>query len=353
MLLVIFGAGASYDSIDSKPPGSPNPGWLIDEEFRPPLAEHLFGSRSVFSAAMLNFTRIQPIIPMLRNTSGKNVETVLRELQDEAGAYPERHSQLMAVRYYLQNVLWQCGDHWKLLSRGVTNYKALLDGINRWRKPYEAVCLVTFNYDTLLEDAMQVVGLTMDDINDYVRHPIYKVFKLHGSVNWARYIETNPYATPYRDLSHIQVALDNIEHADTLRISPEYVQIRQHPCGVLNNRGLVPAIAIPVEKKDRFECPEHHLRQLEQMLPEVDKILMVGWRATEDLFLDLLGHHLKKPLSALIVTWTVAEGAAIRSRLEKGSLQGTSNRWQILPDGFTSCVVNRRTDSFLSQNLTV
>jgi hypothetical protein len=70
------------------------PGWPIDEEFRPPLANELFGFRGVFAETMASLDRIQPIIPHLRWPGGKNVETVLRELQIEADEYPERRRQL-------------------------------------------------------------------------------------------------------------------------------------------------------------------------------------------------------------------------------------------------------------------
>jgi hypothetical protein len=114
MLMVVFGAGASYDSIDVKPPGSSQPGWYIDEEFRPPLAKDLFGFRGLFADAMANFEKLQPIVPILRHAGAKNVETVLRELQDEAGDYPERLRQLMAVRYYLHFVIRECERRWRV-----------------------------------------------------------------------------------------------------------------------------------------------------------------------------------------------------------------------------------------------
>ncbi len=38
-----------------------------------------------------------------------------------------------------------------------------LDQIERWRKPDEQVCIVTFNYDSFLEDALPVVGVKIEN----------------------------------------------------------------------------------------------------------------------------------------------------------------------------------------------
>jgi hypothetical protein len=140
----------------------------------------------------------------------------------------------------------------------------LLDQINRRRSPDEVVYLVTFNYDTLLEDATPVVGLTIAELDHYILgSPAYKVFKLHGSVNWARVVETKP----YRNTNSWLVAQENIERANGLKITSVFVPIRVQPCGLSETGlGLVPAIAIPVEKKADFECPESHLNELERAL---------------------------------------------------------------------------------------
>jgi hypothetical protein len=354
MLMVVFGAGASYDSIDVKPPGTPNPGWPIDEQFRPPLAKDLFGFTELFANAMAKIEKLQPIIPILRRTGGKNVEAVLRELQDEAGAYPERLCQLMAVRYYLHTALWECESKWKIASKNVTNYKALLDQINRWRRSDEEVCLVTFNYDTLLEDATSAVGLTITNLDHYiVGSRFYKVFKLHGSVNWARAVATHsPYAdSPYTAANAWSVAENHIKRAAVLRIMNDFVRIDEYPCGLHQGRiGLVPAIAIPVEKKAYFECPQPHLDELKRVLPKVDRLLMIGWRATEDHFLTLLRDNLKGPLLAQVVAGAEGEARNIARALQDGPFSSLKVEWEYAPAGFTDFIVNRRAGTILSRS---
>jgi hypothetical protein len=57
-----------------------------------------------------------------------------------------------------------------------------------------------------------------------------------------------------------------------------------------------PALAIPVEKKSEFVCPPEHVRALaDDVLPNITKIITVGWRATEQNLLAML----KNPLTGL------------------------------------------------------
>lgn len=344
--MVVFGAGASYDSIDVKLPNTNNPGWVIDEEFRPPLAKDLFGFRGLFTEAMALFEKLQPIVPILRHTGGRNVETVLRELQEQAVVYPERLRQLMAVRYYLHYVLWRCEGEWKKAARQVTNYKALLDQINRWRKPDSPICLVTFNYDTLLEDAMSVVGPRISRLADYVYgNPAFKVFKLHGSVNWGRKVKGQLPA----GADAWWIARNHIDRAAELEITEEFVQSDEHPCGGWQGAGLVPAIAIPVEKKASFECPEEHRLELVRLLPRVDRLVLIGWRATEDHFLSLLQQYLKGPILGQIVVGSEAEAKAIGDSFNHGPFSGVQIDWEYTPSGFTDFIVNRRAEGILSR----
>ena len=71
-------------------------------------------------------------------------------------------------------------------------FRTLLDHIHRRIEQLRNVCLVTFNYDRLLEAAMPTVGIHIESMSDYVDSPEYKVIKLHGSVNWGRNIATSP-----------------------------------------------------------------------------------------------------------------------------------------------------------------
>ncbi len=341
MLTVIFGAGASYDSNPSRQPRRSGVATAA-EAYRPPLADELFSDREVFAETIASFERFHPIIPRLRHTEGRTVENVMQELQAEAGEDPERYRQLAAVRYYLQCMLWECTRHWKSQAKGISNYKSLLDQIRHRRKLDEIVCLATFNYDTLLEDAMPGIGLTIGGFPDYIGgHAHYKVIKLHGSVNWARQIET---PIEYQNQNAWQAAYTHIERADQLKLTNTFVRLDSMPCGP----GLFPAVAIPIEVKSHFECPQEHLDFLCEHLKRTDRLLLIGWRATEAHFLELLAKHLPGHVRALIVAGSEMEainiGRTLESRLKTGLISIT---FEAMPGGFSDLIIKNRSEIIL------
>jgi len=288
MLLVIFGAGASYDSVPHRRPRSNS----SVEEDRPPLANELFGDRNEFVRVMEMFSNCRELIPMLR-VDGVVVERELAKIQEQAKTFPKAHQELMAIRFYLQVALWNCQKRWYGHHRGITNYATLLREIERWRfTTNEQVCLVSFNYDTILEQSMsQVLHWAIPDMRAYISSSNYALIKLHGSLNWGLEVEvSNP-----NSYGHERMILD----AATLRISDRYVLLNTTFEAIT---GRVPALAIPADKKDEFSCPETHLRKLEEMLPHVNKIVIVGWRGTEANFIDILRSKLDGVLDLMIVS---------------------------------------------------
>ncbi len=213
MLMVVFGAGASYDSVPSRPPNKfPLP-------HRPPLVDELFADRSEFAEPMSLFPKIHPIIPNLRAIpEDSTLEQELEKLQKQSREHPARHGQLASVRFYLQYMLSQCQDRWNEdVAKGITNYNVLLDDIERLRRKEERICMVTFNYDTLLEAVLHTINIEVRDIHDYVADEYYTLIKLHGSVNWAREVETVIDANHGFDVAHELIA-----KADKLVISQRY-----------------------------------------------------------------------------------------------------------------------------------
>src|SRR6266404_3475237 len=182
MLMVIFGAGASYDSCSTYPPGvtisvtgeSPDFARLNDYH-RLPLAKDLFANRPTFVQAIDEFPQCKTIVPRLRDpavTSGHaSVELRLREIEEEVRTYAQGKQELAAIRCYLARVISGCETHWRDNTRGITNYLSLLREIRRTHSDNEVVWLVTFNYDTLLENALADLdpGFEIKQMDDYTR----------------------------------------------------------------------------------------------------------------------------------------------------------------------------------------
>jgi predicted transport protein len=173
-------------------------------------------------------------------------------------------------------------------TSGHTNYYSLLDQLQEWReKSGEPVCIVTFNYDLMLEDALPTVGVDPSTLEGYIANRDWIIIKPHGSVNWARQVDTQIEPATVQTL---------IARAATgIHVGERYVMDSQHAT-TLGNRMLFPAIAIPLETGKDFECPPEHLLMLEECIRRTTQILIIGWKATERNFLDMLARIMPSQL---------------------------------------------------------
>jgi hypothetical protein len=206
MLMVILGAGASYDSARAFPPPEPRWGGSNQnfsaqppapddaEAWRPPLASELFrDSKQRFGDIVQRYPTLHPVLLRLREPlDGRSLEEELQLLKDEANGYPQRKRQLFSIRYYLRDLLFEVTNNWRQRTR-FTNYAVLIDQIMQFHKGDESVCLVTFNYDILLDQALVSFNYKPQAIEGHFdAHPVLKLFRPHGSVNWARYVDLPP-----------------------------------------------------------------------------------------------------------------------------------------------------------------
>lgn len=227
---------------------------------------------------MQRFPDFKPLATLLR--FGGQVERQLAVFEEQAKTFPERHRQLAAIRYYIHDVLWHCQHNWATLHFGNTNYLSFIDAVERWRHEVDQqVCFVTFNYDTMIEKAFEErFGWTFADFAAYTSQPSYKLIKLHGSIDWGLAIEL-----PAKD------AKDVIRSAGHGLVVTSHFRKVVLPGIVFEDRYVgYPAIAIPIEKKSDFSCPPEHLQTLAEVIPNVTKIITIGWRATEQHFLKML-----------------------------------------------------------------
>jgi hypothetical protein len=336
----VLGAGASYDSVPSR-----NPKRFQGIHDRLPLANELFDDRPDFSQAMARFPQCHPIIPLLRDLpADRTVEQVLASLQSEAAHYPQGHRQLAAVRYYLQFMLSDCENRWNAIAWDITNYKTLLDQIERWRKPDDQVCLVTFNYDRMIEGALPVLGVNIKGLEDYIAGPRYKLVKLHGSVNWGRMIDSDS-IPGINELNAFEAAYLIIERFPDLKVTKNFhLENDQRPISKVGNTLLFPAIAIPVETKQHYECPDEHVAALREFIPKTTKLLMIGWRATDNRFLSLLSEGIPDDLRVMSVAGTHDAAKQSVKNLRDAGIRALTVESE---GGFSDFIVNREGDEFL------
>ncbi len=209
------------------------------------------------------------------------------------------------------------------------------------RPPKTRFCLVTFNYDTLLEDALTTVGVDLSSLSSYVKGPD-KVVKPLGSVNWAREVSSQIDAETN---NVFEIPNKLIDRAAELEISQSYEIVWDYPIGKSGNRTLFPALAIPVETKPGYECPQDQLDVLEKCLPKMTKLLVIGWHATENRFLKSLGENIGHETRVMVVSSNAERAREVTSRMKAEGL--ASGQFMFARSGFSNFVGQREADEFL------
>jgi hypothetical protein len=239
-------------------------------------------------------------------------------------------------------MLWKCEAEWIGQARDITNQLALLDQLRHFLSGKDFVVFVTFNYDTIIERAFRGIGVPITSLEDYIKNDQWKLIKLHGSVNWAREIDTsismvgrgNPY----------EVAREVIAKADQLQVSDRYRVVTEYPGGGSADTGLLPALTIPVQTKYEFECPKAHTDALVSVLPQIDRMLLIGWRASEKPFLSLLSNGLRPRVRCAVISGNDREARETISNLSSSGIRPSKIERHV---GFTRFMLAESLIAFL------
>lgn len=337
MLLVIVGAGASYDSVLDRPLDALQP-----DTSRFPLADELFEPRSPFLAIMSNVPQVRQVAQLLHHRpKGQSVEDVMAALLEEGREYSRRLSQLAAIRFYLQAIIEHVESAWG--SHLVpNNMETLVDQIERFRGDREPAMFVTFNYDRLIEHAVAAFQPAFRTLQDYVRPQRMSVIKLHGSIDWVRPFD-HP-ASAFEIDGPWGAARIIAENISRLR-RPGDIQIQCEPPNSLYKDCLaVPAIAVPLRQKAEFQCPPEHVAHLRTKLMSVRAILTIGWRGAEEPFLQLLRENTRQLIDVLCVAKDHFDAAETVERL--GTCLRDAN-FKTFSGGFSRLISERGADALL------
>lgn len=204
------------------------------------------------------------------------------------------------------------------------------------------MCLVTFDYDRMIERALGSVGVTIKTISQYIENDEFKLFKLHGSANWAREV-----VAPEIDLDRDcwEIVRDLIQRAEQLNLGTgRYRVVQEHPIGKSDDVALFPAIAVPVETKHEYECPRDHPDCLRGYLPKITRLLLVGWRGAEQHFLGLLKESLPEKVPLYAVARDRQEAEEVIARVEEAGVRVDGTPAE---GGFSEFVVSREAEEFL------
>jgi hypothetical protein len=335
VLMVICGAGASWDSVNYEPV------YLTTKaDWRPPIGGELFADRTHFGEFIDKYEWVRPLVHRFRNAKDSvTLEAELEEIQEESKGRVLTRARLFALRYYLQRVIAGTCQEWSNRIHGNTNYVRLVEDIDAvWSHGRKAqpVIFVTFNYDVLLDGALgQIEVIVGGDLESYTSHPQYKLIKPHGSVNWFHHVPVpNRSAHPYFRQIIPGLAREELSASADFFIAPEGSDI--------DDIDGIPALSIPVAKKTDFEMPPKHQAVLKEALPQVTHLLIIGWRGNEERFVELLSAVDRTRLVSLVVSGTASSAKEVATALNLANVPP-----HVSSGGFSSLVSGPELRDFL------
>ena len=344
MLLVVFGAGASYDSILSRA----NLGSAVDphQGSRPPLAKDLFTPHPVTISALERYFDVGALFAKLADGGGEvGVEAKLTELWEHAQDYADRKRQFIALRYYLNQVIQQSQGRWLSDGEAQLNHFTLFDDIKRLMPMGENALLVTFNYDMLIEKSLAKVEHHISGLDAFVGRKRFNLLKLHGSIDWLH--ETTLGGEQGVGYDHTGAIARILDNANGLEMGATYFT-RAQALHRATGFSLVPAIAVPMSVKRTFECPAAHLAFLESELPKVTHLLCIGWRGQEGHFLQLMRKHATKAITVAVVSENETNANATYESIASSGVRVVNfQRQHRFVGGFSRFIKESEGESFL------
>lgn len=270
-LVVIIGAGASYDCVD--------PNDYVVRGLKPPLTKELFDNRQAFLDALDNYPGARNVSAKLvaSVTGGKPIEVAIREGMESANRVIRKCYD--EVPLYLQNIIGQVSNGY--ITRGANRYHAMIEDIeSRTGGMFRSVMYLSLNYDTLLERALRdwyQVGFV--NLPDYLPSGDRKwaLVKPHGSITWG---------FPLFPTAHVDVQNDEYWLRELLQLMrdndkeprpvPTDLKIVSPTSRLLDGQLMYPALAAPAVGKTEFICPPEHTRFCETVMAEATDLLVVG-----------------------------------------------------------------------------
>ncbi len=306
-LIVLLGAGASFDCASPDVEQSPPP---------PPLASQLFASD--YNHVLADYPAAQMVATDLRKAgrlgNALAIEEFIRTRYRDSD-HPLDRKKYATLPCYLQELLFTVSKAYLERSHP-DNYDLLIAGVLKLPE----VIFITLNYDTLLDDRLAVLD-PLEEIDDYIAPDRrWSLVKLHGSVNWGRRVEDGGrlnFQNPDPDVSiseiiqlrnfgdlesHGYPMADSVRNGETFRPGTFY-----------------PAVSVPVGAEDELVCPPRHVSFLRAKLDTADPkhLLVIGYSANDREVIKLFQES-KPVIESMLVVSDGEKGARqIAEKLRK------------------------------------
>ena len=317
-LLVILGAGASYDCASGL-------GGALHGEFRPPLVTQLFDNRPSFTRILSEYPLAQKaaaeIRPAVANGSVA-IEAFLRErLRDSEFAHDRR--QFWSIPLYLQHLLFMVSRWDYPTGRGYAEQPDSYDRLINAALRTDEVTFVTLNYDDIFDQRLLTPG-SPDSMEAYLGlDEKWALIKLHGSINWGRAVVNPPdLETRAADPSFARMfgkLGDSIQLANSIVLRPQdsVAEMRLEASATVSDHLYYPALSAPLGVEDELVCPPDHIEYLKRVTGHWDplNVLVIGYSGLDQEVIKLLSWGGRAVRSLWVVNESEASARATAERI--------------------------------------
>jgi hypothetical protein len=305
--MFVFGAGASANCCfkDHKVK-------YEQDQWRAPLGFEIFNER--YEEICSQFEGVKLAIPEFELKNNTIEECLEADWSRYSKTFfPELTYRHINIQFYLQQLFQKITKHTMGNFYRMNLYqlfaKQLQDKTAK-QSSYRPV-VINFNYDTILDQFLdKTFRYVTNHIDDYIDWESRSVvhFKPHGSCNWgwkfpkeqitklgndipAKLYEqkVTPAALYYQILGEYRSMVNDYSytyekgHNPVGKHSLDKLQIQ-----VVNDEPAYPALLLPFKEKDEFVMPYHHKSALKFVLSDIERLFVIGWKGSEQLFLDEL-----------------------------------------------------------------
>ncbi|MGB1088233.1 MAG: SIR2 family protein, partial [Alphaproteobacteria bacterium] len=292
MLTVILGAGASYDS-EPITARLANTGSVASRyQWKPPLTYELFDQNRAWFTTPPPDSVTAVLGHIRRGIENGTLEETLEELRSEVEEFPMRWRNIAGIQSWISTTLTLITNSWTESLRNETCFVDMADRLLKWRsRHHEPISVVTFNYDTLFEKAVQITTgdkRRFDEFEGYIGED-FRLFKPHGSIDWEYHGRTPEGRTTLEERPLTKSELYNLPLRKVAGGRVKYLS--------------VPALAIPVTNKSEsdFISPPAHMKHMRQALQDTTALLVIGWQGAEQHFMQLVNGLVAPNTPTLVV----------------------------------------------------
>jgi hypothetical protein len=308
-----------------------------NDQWRSPLGFDIFNER--YEELCTHFEGVKLAIPEFELKNNTIEECLESDWNKYSRSYfPELTYRHINIQFYLQKLFQQISKHIIEKYYRKNLYLLLIEQIKSktLKQDNYTPIIVNFNYDTILDHFIdKSLQYTTTKIYDYIDWQNRSIvhFKPHGSCNWgwkfpkeaiAKFGNNLPAALYAKKVTPAQLYYKIMGKYRSMVNEYSYgFEKGKRPVGkhsldkqqiqILNDEPAYPALLLPFKEKDEFVMPYNHQTALGFVMHDVERLFLIGWKGSEQLFLE----QLEKANQIKEVIVVNPEFEIVKSNLEK------------------------------------